>query len=323
MPKTYANSGIKKIYAGGLIKKVYAHYGPGQTDLVFSASNTVTYVVDTGVSFAEEVEYGTSCLNPKSFTPVKSGWTFCGWREDTTATASILTEKVMDIDPVILYAVFKKTVTLSYNGNGSTGGSVSSQTGTAYYNGAGNMLPAQFVLYESSYSRIHYNFSRWAIGSISDNKYNAGATISLFQDTTAYAMWIAETYKSSVFTIHGYGNTNWPNAMDKESEIKTLIASMDLTGYSSITFYIGTFYTSDVVNSANNNRGSYARIYIDNELVVTLNTKSTTNDPKSGTYTLTSADVGSHSIKHSYYQMDGNCKAENCQITFTSSGQEV
>ena len=40
---------------------------------VYSAGNVVTYHVDSGVTYQEEVDDGESCLSPKTFTPAKSG----------------------------------------------------------------------------------------------------------------------------------------------------------------------------------------------------------------------------------------------------------
>lgn len=84
-------------------KKVYVN-----GKLFFSAGNIVTYIVD-GAKYTEEVESGQSCLSPKNFTPRKTGCIFLGWSE-SAYSATILPEKVMDSDPITLYAVFQ------YNG---------------------------------------------------------------------------------------------------------------------------------------------------------------------------------------------------------------
>ncbi len=94
------NQKVKKAYLGDV--KVY------------SSGNIVTYMVDSGVTYREEVDEGASCLSPKTFTPTKNGWTFAGWREDKTANGSVLTNKVMGDAPVTLYAVFKQDVTKTF-----------------------------------------------------------------------------------------------------------------------------------------------------------------------------------------------------------------
>ncbi len=247
------------------VKKKYIN-----SELYWSAGSTVTYVVDTGTSYTEEVDSGASCLSPTTFTPSKDGWTFVGWREDTTASGSVLSSKVMESEPITLYAVYAKTITahfisgiggtntqdvqgtsyynsagnvstiditapsgktetgwtwrgwskywdqaaaasvylknggttninhendgityyglyqqtitLSYNGNGSTSGSVTAQTGTRYHNSAGNYSNPSFTLASNGFTRIDYTFNGWNLGAV-------GATITLSASTTAYAQW--------------------------------------------------------------------------------------------------------------------------------------
>ena len=277
---------------------------------VWTAAATVTYYVDSGTSYQENVVYGNSVLSPSSFTPSKSGYTFVGWRENSTANSSVLTSKTMGTSPISLYAVFKKTVTityynnsttkstasgtqyynngnvanptftitqasksgwtargwatgtgasasvayssingtefstnttlyglyyqtitLSYNGNGSTSGSVSSQTGTRYYNSAGNTSNPNFTLKSNGFSKTNYNFAKWAQGSASGTQYTVGASVTLSASTTFYAVWVAitnygytgevqtytapvaGTYKLEVWGAQGCSNVN--NTLDE------------------------------------------------------------------------------------------------------------
>lgn len=245
--------------------------------LVFSAGNTVTYYVDTNVTYRVEVDEGESVLSPASFTPAKAGWVFVGWREDKAANGSVLTSKVMADKPINLYAIFAQTitvtyynlstspsyaygnriynngnlsnpsftlaqtassgwtargwsastaaaggisynngasftrsssvtlygmyyqtVTLSYNGNGSTSGSTAAQSGTRYYNSNGNVSNPSFTLRSNGFARTSYNFSKWAIGSPSGTQYAAGAGITLAGSTTMYAVW---TYVGNPYSI--------------------------------------------------------------------------------------------------------------------------
>ena len=95
MGKTYYGDNRKiKIYLGSTkIKSMY--YGNIK---VYPNAGMVTYYVDTNKVYQEEVDIEESTLNPITFTPSKSGYTFIGWREDMSASSSVLSNKVMDED---------------------------------------------------------------------------------------------------------------------------------------------------------------------------------------------------------------------------------
>lgn len=159
---------------------------------IYSAGNPVTYVVDTGVEHTEEVDSGASCLEYK---PTKDGYTFVGWRKDKTASAEVETNLVMGDEPMTLYAVFSKDVTLTYAGNGATSGSTAPDTKQIYYNN-GNVVNPTFKLKANGFTRSGATFQKWAIGSTSGTQYAVGANVELSANTTAYAKWLV-SYSSS------------------------------------------------------------------------------------------------------------------------------
>ena len=109
MGKVFIGAKGYKLYLGASkIKKAYLG-----NKRVYSAGNVVTYKVDTNLSYQEEVDSDTSCLSPTTFTPQKKDWTFVGWRENATADGNVLTSKIMGDDPITLYAVFKRNVTIN------------------------------------------------------------------------------------------------------------------------------------------------------------------------------------------------------------------
>lgn len=175
---------------------------------VYTAGKMVTYVVDSDVSYQEKVKKGHSCLSPTTFTPSKSGWSFVGWREDSTASGSVLGSKVMERSPITLYAVFKQTITLSYNGNGATSGSTSSQTGTRYYNN-GNVNNPSFTLRSNGFGRTYYNFQKWALNSASGTQYSAGSSITLSGNATMYAVWSASVSYKTISKAVTTALNNW------------------------------------------------------------------------------------------------------------------
>lgn len=255
---------LAKIYIGDTkVKKIYI--GDSKT---WSGASLVDYHVDGNV-VQQEVDEGQSIL---TYTPTKSGWTFTGWREDNTASSSVLSEKVATGEPMAVYAVFQanvtvtyynnsttassqtkqryynngnvvnptfalsqagvtswsargwstnntgnagitynngatftrdsnitlyglyqRTVTVSYNGNGATGGSTSSSTGTAYRNASGTGINASISIRANGFSKSNGTFYRWRTTSTGGTVYKAGATYSSVSDMTLYAYWLTTT----------------------------------------------------------------------------------------------------------------------------------
>lgn len=172
---------------------------------VYTAGKMVTYMVDSSISYQEKVKRGHSCLSPSTFTPTKNGWTFTGWREDSMASGTVLSEKVMEREPITLYAVFAQTITLSYEGNGETGGSTEQQSANRYYN-CGNIYNPVFTISENGFERTYYNFQNWMLG---ENKYSPGDIITLAESVTLYAVWTASTSHKTVSKQVTTAINNW------------------------------------------------------------------------------------------------------------------
>lgn len=224
------------MYAGN-DKKIHAYLGNTAiyrmykgAERIYPNSGTVTYYVDTNAVYTEDINIDDSCLNPQTFTPTKSGYTFIGWREDTTAISSVLSSKIMDGNDVVLYAVFRQTITLSYNGNNATGGSTAAQTGYRYYNN-GNASNPSFTLRANGFTRTNYTFLKWAMGSTGGTQYSAGASVTLTANTTFYSVW-----KLSTVSIPSQiGNNDWQGDRYTGSSRS---GPYDLTNVTSLTFNI-------------------------------------------------------------------------------------
>lgn len=276
---------LKKIRPFVGDKKVKKGYVGAQK--VYSAGNWVTYYVDTNNTKSEEFDEGTNVLVPTTFSPSKSGWLFHGWRENNVVSSSVLSSKIMEDDPLNLFAVFNQVVnavfysglnkattnnvdgtryynngniqnasvtaptgaaisgwtwrgwsghdrqgatedvsfangnsvgieadkiyyglyqqpiTLSYNGNGATGGSTSAQSGTRYYNSSNNYSDPTFTISNNGFSRTNKSFVAWALGSIGGTRYSPGNVIPLSANNTLYAIW-QQVY--TPYTISGTGD---------------------------------------------------------------------------------------------------------------------
>lgn len=105
MPIMMQNRKIKLMCGGSKITKMYC-----QGDVIYSSGNIVMYYVDEYTVFQEEVEQGESCLEPKSFTPYREGYTFAGWSLEPSG--AVVDSMIMKDEPIMLYAVWIMPQTL-------------------------------------------------------------------------------------------------------------------------------------------------------------------------------------------------------------------
>lgn len=169
------------LHNGVKLKKGY-HNG---TKEIWSAGSTVTYIVDTNKSYTEEVDYGATCLAPTTFTPAKSGWTFVGWREDTTANGNVLTSKVMESNEITLYAVYKKTVRLTVVIDSNS----TPYAGTAFCNASGSTVNPTFTVADPTKS--DYIFTGWSNTADGEIEYFGISGLTLSADKTVYALFVS------------------------------------------------------------------------------------------------------------------------------------
>ena len=184
-----------KLFGGSeKIKKAYLG-----TEKIYSAGNIVTYYVDSGIYYQEEVDSDASCLNPTTFTPSKSGWMFVGWREDTTASGDVLSSKIMGDELITLYAVFKKAVTLTYYDNTTT---ARYAYGDVYYNNT-NQKNASWLMKQSSKSG--WTVRGWGISTAGNASvaYNDNTAVSISENTTIYGLY----QKTCTLTAKSYNST--------------------------------------------------------------------------------------------------------------------
>ena len=173
---TYENTNVKIMSYDGKNVKKWIHDGV----VVFLSGNIVTYYVDSNNVKTEFINYGESCLTPISFVPTKDGYEFFGWKEDNSANADILSEKQMADAPITLYAVFKKTFTLSFANNYASGGATNPVSGNRYYNN-GNIVNPVVTLPADGYTRSGLTFIKWVLGTV-------GTKVTLTADTSTRAV---------------------------------------------------------------------------------------------------------------------------------------
>ena len=175
------------------------------------AKYTVSYNANggSGVPSAQTKYYGRT-LTLSSTKPTRSGYTFVGWGLSASDTSvdynagGSYTTNASDT----LYAIWKKTITLSYNANGGSN-APSSQSATVY-----NATTSKtFTVSSTQPTRTGYTFKGWATSSGGSVKYVAGNSITLSANsTTLYAVWSINTYTVS---YNANGGSNAPSSQTK------------------------------------------------------------------------------------------------------------
>lgn len=145
----------------------------------------------SGAPSSQTKWYGTT-LTLSTTKPTRSGYTFMGWGISTTDTSvnyaagGSYTANASDT----LYAVWKKTIKLSYNANGGSG-APSAQSASVY-----NATTSKtFTISTTKPTRSGYNFLGWHTSSTATSAtYKAGGSITLSTSDTLYAVWQKATY---------------------------------------------------------------------------------------------------------------------------------
>lgn len=140
----------------------------------------------TGAPSDMTKKHGVTLTLP-STVPTRSGYTFVHWGSSATSTAYVNQPGGIYTgnEPYTYYAVWKKTLTLSYNANGGTGAPSSSSADI--YNATTSKA---FTISSTVPTRDGYTFLGWGT-SASDTSadYSSGGSITISSNTTLYAVW--------------------------------------------------------------------------------------------------------------------------------------
>ncbi len=165
-------------------------------DRVYAAGVKVTYQIDTGYSLERTVpdrEDAIAAAPPAAL----EGYTFVGWRQDSSAEKKVLSEYIISSEePVTLYAVLKKQMTIGLMPNGGTlaeTGAAETFTAYCYYNN-GNAQSEPTTVPASPYTRNGMSFCGWSTDSLSTPSYKPGEKGVFPADATLYAMWVTTEY---------------------------------------------------------------------------------------------------------------------------------
>ena len=165
-------------------------------DRVYAAGVKVTYQIDTGYALERTVPDREDAIAAAPSAALE-GYIFVGWRQDSSAEKKVLSEFIISSEePVTLYAVFKKQMTIGLMPNGGTlagSGSAESFTAYCYYNN-GNAQSEPTTVPASPYTRKNMSFCGWSADSLSTPSYKPGEKGVFPAGATLYAMWVTTEY---------------------------------------------------------------------------------------------------------------------------------
>ncbi|MDD3414961.1 MAG: InlB B-repeat-containing protein [Lachnospiraceae bacterium] len=206
--KVTAENGLSSEYSIAVEPQTFSvsYNGNGNTDGTVPV-DTNKYVSGVNVPIAEN----TGNL-------IKTGYTFVGWA--LTSNGSAISSHTMSSANVTFYAVWKAIpeYTVSYNGNGNTGGTVPIDSKT-YVSGANVPLAGN----TGNLTKTGYNFEGWALTS-------KGSVISSYTMSTSnitfYAVWKA----IPEYTVSYNGNGNTGGTVPVDSKTYVSGANVPLAG---------------------------------------------------------------------------------------------
>lgn len=171
---------------------------------VFRQAVTVTYYNNstTASSTSAFRYYNNGNTASASFNltqAASSGWTARGWSTSNVGNASITYANGATFtrdSNITLYGLYQQTITLSYSGNGNTGGSTAAQTATRYGAPAGVINPS-FTVKANGFTRTNYIFTGWKSGNTA---YAVGQTVTLSANLTLSAQWYTAAATNFAYT---------------------------------------------------------------------------------------------------------------------------
>ena len=154
---------------------------------------------NTGGSTSNQSKIDGTALTLRQNGFTKTGYTFVKWntKADGTGTSYNAGASYTTDAALTLYAIWQiNSYTIDYNGNGSTSGSVSSQT---------KNYGSSVTVKSNGFSRTGYTFVKWNTKSDgTGTSYNPGDSYTANASVVLYAIWQINTYS---IAYNGNGST--------------------------------------------------------------------------------------------------------------------
>lgn len=175
-------------------------------------SYTVTYYGNapsgetvSGVPSSQTKEYNVTLTLRTGKPTCTGGWTFAGWNNGSSASSDVEYNPGSNFTNNAngkMYAIWKKTLTLSYDANGGSGAPAASSA-TVY----GYSPSKAFTVSSTQPTSMDEQFLGWSTSkSATASSYAGGASITISKNTTLYAVWKeTDTVRVSYDANGGWG----------------------------------------------------------------------------------------------------------------------
>ncbi len=273
-----AGTGSFTMGAASLV--LYAKWSP--------VTYTITYVLNSGTNNAgNPASYNITTATINLLSPTRTSYTFGAWYTEASFTTQVTQVALGSTGNKTFYAKF--TGSVSFNGNGATGGSTGAQTITA---------GATAALVANGFTRTGFSFSSWNSASNgSGTSYANLASYTMNGNATLYAQWkgmvtfngngatagstgpqtIAENATAALlsngFTRTGYNFASWNTLSNGTGTIYANLANYTMTG-GNATLYAQwtpvTYTITYVLNGGSNNAGNPATYNITTPTITLL-----------------------------------------------------
>lgn len=175
-----------------------------------------------------------------SESPTRSGWTWLGWGTSPSSTSpSYVSYSAYTANAgATFYAIWRKTLYLSYNANGGSG-APGRQSGNIYNSTTG----MTFKISSAKPTRAGYIFNGWSTSpSAASASYQPGGLIHITESSTLYAVWspdptlgVSGASTENTYTVYTSVNSEVIRSVNIY-ENGTLIKTADVKGNNSFTF---------------------------------------------------------------------------------------
>jgi len=187
------NSGTGTIYKqgntltmGASVINLFAVWKPVTYFVVFDDQSATTRVSPDSMAVA----YPDTCLKTLPSAPAKTGHIFNGWYTSKNGNGSSFTATTRVSGNMTVFANWLPYTKVIYNGNGSTSGTVPSDTGK-YLNGAVAKVKSNSNLVKTGYTFANWNTAKDGTGKF----YAANDEIDVGKDSVVlYATWRATVF---------------------------------------------------------------------------------------------------------------------------------